>query len=513
MINHWWFTRPKRALDSVPEVLAVFANNALNIEWEGQRQKHLQLEDALENSGLKRVGQRRDHTGGGGRTYLAWLKSLGLVFTQESSKKLYLTLAGEALMSGDSPVAVITNQVLKYQFPSSFSLGQRVNVDTRFKIHPFLFLLALLDDSRIKYLTQEEIAKIVITEAETPKSFEKVVARIIAFRNYGDSLFPEGYFEENFNATFDKLNDVANTIINWLNYTQLIEREKSQREGSKIEILADREADVKAILSQRYPLIDRPGQHEYFQRKYGIDPRHSKDTRNLEGTSSITPRMLIEAKVKTAYIAESLKTPITSITTELIDKITIQTGVDASLVEDILLKYYATGSLSAFMTEYFNMAFKGTECATEFEKATCTLFSEVFKFQTKHVGPIGLTPDVLIVSDADGYQAILDNKAYSKYSINNDHHNRMVHNYINGLANYSQSSAPLAFYSYIAGGFGNRINEQLAHIYDETGVKGSAITVSNMIKLVEQNVSKPVTHQDIRRIFSVGRRIQLSDFQ
>ena len=279
MINHWWFTRPKRALDSVPEVLAVFANNALNIEWEGQRQKHLQLEDALENSGLKRVGQRRDHTGGGGRTYLAWLKSLGLVFTQESSKKLYLTLAGEALMSGDSPVAVITNQVLKYQFPSSFSLGQRVNVDTRFKIHPFLFLLALLDDSRIKYLTQEEIAKIVITEAETPKSFEKVVARIIAFRNYGDSLFPEGYFEENFNATFDKLNDVANTIINWLNYTQLIEREKSQREGSKIEILADREADVKAILSQRYPLIDRPGQHEYFQRKYGIDPRHSKDTR------------------------------------------------------------------------------------------------------------------------------------------------------------------------------------------------------------------------------------------
>ena len=122
MINHWWVTRPKRKLDSVPEVLSAIASQALDAQWLGQRQTHLSVEEALEASGLKRVGQRRDQTGGGARTYIAWLKSLGLVFIQESTKQLRLTLAGEALMNGDSPVSVISNQVLKYQFPSPFSL-------------------------------------------------------------------------------------------------------------------------------------------------------------------------------------------------------------------------------------------------------------------------------------------------------------------------------------------------------------------------------------------------------
>ena len=506
MINHWWVTRPKRILDSIPETLSSIASQVLDAQWLGQRQTHLSVEEALEASGLKRVGPRRDHTGGGARTYMVWLKSLGLIFIQESTKQLRLTLAGEALMNGDSPVSVISNQVLKYQFPSAYSLGRGVNVSPRFKIQPFLFLLALLMDSRLGYLTQEEIAKIVITEAETSRSFEHVVSRILAFRNFGDKLFPPNYFEDNFDSSFAKLNDTANTFVNWLNYTQLI-----SREGSKIEILSHRTEEVAAILSQKHPLIDRPNQQEYFQRKYGVDPKHTKDTRNLEGTASVTPRMLGAAKVKTAYIAESLKAPITAITSELVEKISAQTGIDPVFVEEVLMKNYSSGSVSAFMTAYFNMAFKGTEQATDFEKATCTLFSDVFKFTAKHVGPIGLTPDVLILSDEDGYQAIIDNKAYSKYSINNDHHNRMVHNYINGLANYSSYRAPLAFFSYIAGGFTNKIDEQLGRIYTETGVKGSAMPVSNMIKLVEQASARTVSHEEIRNIFSLGRRVQLSD--
>ena len=105
------------------------------------------------------------------------------------------------------------------------------------------------------------------------------------------------------------------------------------------------------------------------------------------------------------------------------------------------------------MTQYYEMAFKGREEATEFEKATAELFHDVFKFKTKHVGPIGLTPDVLIESEDVGFVGIIDNKAYSKYSISNDHHNRMVHNYINGLGNYYKGKKNLAFFSYIAGGF------------------------------------------------------------
>ena len=140
------------------------------------------------------------------------------------------------------------------------------------------------------------------------------------------------------------------------------------------------------------------------------------------------------------------------------------------------------------------------------------LFENVFGFTAEHVGPIGLTPDVLLLSDAEGYQAIIDNKAYSKYSISNDHHNRMVHNYIGGLSNYSAYDKPLAFYSYIAGGFGNQIGNQLLKIKAETGVDGSAVPVSSMIKLAENFSTLHLGHSGIRKLFSVNRKVEMHDF-
>ena len=92
MINNWWVTRPKRKLNSIPETLATVAEIALNQEWQGQRVTHLNFEAALEKAEIKRVGERRDQRGGGARTYIAWLKSLGLVFDQEATGKLKLTL-------------------------------------------------------------------------------------------------------------------------------------------------------------------------------------------------------------------------------------------------------------------------------------------------------------------------------------------------------------------------------------------------------------------------------------
>jgi hypothetical protein len=516
MLNYWWVTRPKRKLNSIPEVLATLAEATLDQEWQGQRGSHLSFEVLLESAGLKRIGERRDQTGGGARTYKAWVMSLGLIFTQESTGKLKLTLAGEAIMNGDNPVDVLTNQVLKYQFPSSFSTGRNIDVSSRFKIHPFIFLLRLMSDSRIGYLTTEEIAKIVVVEAEneTYKCFEYIVSRIIQFRNVGDAClepdFAEKYAsskgEGSSQGPFSHLLDLANTLINWLEYTQLVKRDEGQ-----VSILDAKTDEVKQIINNPPAFVDRPTSHEYFQRKYGIDPKHRKDTRDLTGATTITAQIIAEQKIKNAFISESLKQPISAITAKIIDRIVEITGINERLVESTLLKFYPTGSIGAFMTEYFEMAFKGTEEATAFEKATVEIFETVFGFEAKHVGPIGLTPDVLVISDSLGYTGIIDNKAYRKYTISNDHHNRMVHNYIGGLSNYYQGNHPLAFFSYIAGGFGTNIGKQLTSITNETGVPGSAMNVSNMIELVK--VYKPTlfSHGRIRDIFSVGRQIQLSD--
>ena len=517
MINYWWITRPKRRLNSVPEVLASVAKESLNAQWAGQRNTHLSVEEALEEAGLKRKGERRDQTGGGARTYIAWIKSLGLVFEQEKSKQLKLTLAGEAILSGESPVKILTSQILKYQFPSSFSLSRGVQVSPRFKIHPFVFLFRLLNDIRINNLSADEIAKIVITEAEneSDKCFEYIVNRILEYREKGDKCLADDFTEKyasskgmiNSEHPYSHLEDIANTIINWMEYTQL-----AIRVDKRLQIIPEKEDEVKEVLCKTYRFIDHPENHENFQRRYGLDLRHSKDTRNLLKSNSITNAMLVESQIKHAFIAESLRKPICRISADIIEAVSERTGYSATVVEEKLLKLYPNGAIGSFMTEYFNMAFKGTEKASDFEKATVELFRDVFGYRTKHVGPIGLTPDVLLLSDCDGYQAILDNKAYSNYSISNDHHNRMVHNYIENLNRYSKADLPLAFFSYIAGGFGNNINSQIRSIIQETGVLGSAISVSNVITLVERHQSNQYSHKQLKDIFSLERQILMSDF-
>lgn len=522
MLNYWWVTRPKRKLDSIPEVLATFADISLNQEWSGQRGTQMAYEDALEKAGLKRVGQRRDQSGSGGRTYGAWLVSLGLIFNQASTGNIRLTLAGEAIMNGDSPVDVLKNQVLKYQFPSAFSISRNVQVNERFKIRPFRFILKLLMDERIGcYLTQDEIAKVVIVDAEneTKAVYDKVVEKIIQFREDGDRCLSPDFFEMykpgrgdvNPDHPFSHLQDIANTIINWVEYTQLAKRDDDKH----LVILDEKKSEVESLLFSVPVFIDRPEDHEFFQRKYGLDPKHRKDTRNLESTKTVTARIIAEQKIKMSFIRISLLKPITGISPSLISEITEETGITPELVEEILLKTYPHGAIGAFMSSYFEMAFKGREECTEFEYATTELFRDVFGYEAKHLGQTGSksAPDILLLSDGEGYQAIIDNKAYSKYSITGDHHNRMVHNYIEKISTYSESAFPIGFFSYIAGGFGKTIDKQIQDEVKESGVHGSGITVSNFIKMVEnqQSGAREYSHSELREIFSLDRQVMLED--
>lgn len=518
MINYWWVTRPKRKLNSVPEVLASISTIALQNEWNGQKDTQLSVEEALEDAGLKRVGERRDQGGSGARTYIAWLKSLGLLFTAQNSKKLELTLAGEAVLQNDFPFETIKNQVLKYQFPSNFSLSRNIDVSPRFKVHPFIFLLNLLSNKSIEYLTVEEIALIVILhgENESKACYEKVINRILDYRAHGElyimsedwTQYPPSKGNGRADDPTGHLLDIGNTIINWLEYTQLAKRD----EDKKVRILEDKKDEVNAILSKPLNFIDRPDNEEVFQRKYGLDIKHSKDTRNLANTKTITSKIIDEQKIKSEFISLSLNSPISCISQEIVESINQKTGIDKTKIEDFLMKTYPHGAIGSFMSEYFEMAFKGREDATEFEKNTVLLFQDIFHYKAKHVGPIGLTPDVLLISDSDGYQAIIDNKAYSKYTISNDHRNRMIHNYIFGISNYSESKTPLAFFTYIAGGFGSTINSQLKSISDESSVNGSAITVARFIDLIKLHLENEYSHTELRKLFSLNREIRNGDF-
>ena len=519
MINVWWVTRPKRKLDSVPEVLAAFAGISLEQVWNGQRTTQMSFEDALEQAGLKRVGERRDQSGSGGRTYAAWLKSLGLIFRQTSTGNIRLTLAGEAIMDGDSPVEVLKNQVLKYQFPSTFSISRGVNMSPRFHIHPFRFLLSLLMDDRIGYLTQEEIAKVVITEAETARDLDKIVNHVLDFRERGNAALDADFFEKygpsrgtvNLDHPFSHLTDIANTLVNWMEYTQL-----ARRDGDGcLRVLDEKREEVERILETKVSFIPHPEDEERFQRAYGLDPKHKKDLRNLNNTATVTPMVIARQKIKSSYIRFSMTHLVTGIEPILVKVIAGETGLEESLVEEELTKLYPHGSVDSFLNSYFNMAFQGTEEAVQFEKTTTLIFQNVFGYKSIHLGQTGSksAPDILLVSDSVGYQAIIDNKAYSKYSITGDHHNRMVHNYIERLVSYSNYLLPIGFFSYIAGGFISSFDKQLRSEVDDSSVHGSGITVSTFIKMIEKQTSKErlYTHEDLRKLFGMDRQVLLSD--
>ena len=51
MINYWWVTRPKRKLNSIPEILAVFSTVSLNVQWQGNIDLHRDFEEGLEQAG------------------------------------------------------------------------------------------------------------------------------------------------------------------------------------------------------------------------------------------------------------------------------------------------------------------------------------------------------------------------------------------------------------------------------------------------------------------------------
>ena len=62
----------------------------------------------------------------------------------------------------------------------------------------------------------------------------------------------------------------------------------------------------------------------------------------------------------------------------VVDYIMQRTGIDGKTVESILIETQPHGSVGAFMTKCFEMAFKGRDEVTGFEKATVELFQDVF---------------------------------------------------------------------------------------------------------------------------------------
>ena len=186
-------------------------------------------------------------------------------------------------------------------------------------------------------------------------------------------------------------------------------------------------------------------------------------------------------------------------------------GVSLKDTERILSAKYPKGLVDSFLSEYVQMAFDSRDRATKFEKATTSIFADIFGLYAEHIGQKGIVPDVVIASREEGWSGILDSKAYAKgYSIGHDHRNRMVE-YIERYPEYGPDFAALAFFSYVVSDYKNSVTPQIRLISEKSGVPGSVITARDIVRMVERHKKNPYTHAEIREIFSLNRAITFED--
>lgn len=516
-LPYWFFTRPQRKLYRVPQSVAALREVAYGRPWSGSRELHIAFEEVLERESIKRQGDRRDAGGSGGRTHASLLRSLGLAFEREADERMYLTLAGEALADGEPPAPILGNQVLKYQFPSPYSVGRNVDVDRRFQLRPMVLLLRLLLDDRVGYLAQEEIALRVITlgDRHTVAGRDKVVEAILQYREDGDSSL-----EPDFSTRFcsnrgrpdrlrEALADIANTAMNWMQHTNLVERQDDQ-----IWITPGRETLAQELIEQHggAALIPDPQNEEKFQRRYGLPPGRSKDTRNLSGSRALSREEAIDLRVQTVVLGIARTEMIVAVPpAELLERVSASTGFSPASVSAALGRVMPDRSrtLDQFLLGYAEMARSSRERARDFELATTDVFKRVFELDARHVGGAGREPDV-VVDNNNFWRIIVDTKAHGNGYTLPASDERAMKEYV---AAYAQKSPKLRAWVFISSSFGASINPRLRKIVDETGVPGSAVGITAWIALIQHAQDGRVDAEMLLALLSVGREVTLEDVQ
>jgi len=505
--QHWFISRQKRQLTQILPALICFNDICEGEVWSGNTELQLRFEDELANRAITEHGTlraRKTKSGGGGiRTLYTQMKDLGLVFSEDSNKKVHLTLVAEELVKANITfVDAMRIQLRRLQYPSATRWRGSGAIDPKFKVHPFVFMFRLLREPRLEgYITMDEMKLIIIHEAITDdnKCFNKVVESILEYRTSG--LNSNGIQDTN-TGTY---REIANTFFNYIELTQYVDRGYA-----RILVRAGKEEDIDAFIANSSKFIAHPEVQENYQRAYGVGTS-TKDLRPFT-KKGLNRRELEEKRIKSEYALLRLEMPIVSIDKEIVDKIAKRTGINDSTIESFLTKNFPNGSVDDFFLTYKDYAYGGNKYATEFELATVEIFRKIFGMTAKHVGPIGNTPDVFVESDIEQHCGIIDNKAYvNGYSIIGDHRRRMVDEYIPNVKTYADAKYPLAFFTYISTDFGKNINEQLKSITDETHVNGSAMPVDLMIDFAQDYVTKGYTHKNVFDVFSLNRKISIAD--
>jgi hypothetical protein len=504
----------------IAQIVYLFDKTIKRNDWNQDSQNIFRR--ALEETELIRPGVPYDPHSGGPRTYEAQMKCLGLIF-QRADNSIWLTKAGYDLARESAPLPILQSLLLHQQYPSVYSRLSKVKIHPQVKIKPFLFVLEILHDPEIKYLTREELC-IPVIYGHNRECLKICIEKILKIRN-GVSLRDviddkehDLYSSRSRKSTFDKrlidVRAIANTCKNYLQACCLVGIDNTQV-GEQIYFNTEMEEIYQQALAKadEYIALDN---EEAFQRRYGAwDGR--KDTRSLVLHETIDAPVE-EAIILSHFMKHCGERIVSDIPESFYEEMNRGYGFERSIVKESL-EGFLPKTLDYFEATFIGLSVGGIARAVQFEKATCEIFRNRLHFAATHTGSLkrpngekGGYADVFAVALDEKHCGIIDTKAISNYSLPSDDFYKMTGNYI---PNYKELAPErlyeLEFVTYVAPSFSNRINTALKKVAKKTGKPCSAISAKEIISVAKKKIEK--TDQcKLREVFAKGEKISSFDF-
>ncbi len=380
-----------------------------------------------------------------------------------------------------------------------------------------MLLLRLLRHDSVGFLTEEEIALRVITLGERHSHSEatRVAKKVLEFRNDGFSSLEQDFRSRFLSRRGDParlemaLGDIANTAINWLQQTGVIERE-----GGQVWITPGLEARADSLIDEygEKDLIPDPHRQENFQRRYGLPPGKRKDTRDLSRRSASSSTSLEALRVQTTLLSISRVELISKMPrAELVTRIVNTTGFGVARVQSILDEIMPNSgrTLDQFLLGYASMARGGREGARDFEQATADVFEKIFGLEATHIGQTGRAPDVL-VSSAGEWRLIVDTKAYEKGYSFPASDDRAMTEYV---SRFRAEGEGLAGWTVLSSSFGPGVAKKVRDIHAGTGVPGSVVGISAWLAVIQRFERGDLESGDLLRLLTLNREVTVEDVE
>ena len=510
----WQMRRATRQITSVIDATPILKEICENKKNTRNLQKT--FGQKLAQIGIKTSGLTEEKSGAN-RTWMTLPKIFGLCY-EDKNKIIKFSQAGNVVAKGKKFANdMMVKQLLTFQYPNSTQEHHSQQMDEKFCIFPYRFLVKLL--LKLEYLTVQEIEYFALP-VSSEKEIPNIIKQIKSFRNGKIKLdyisHRKKYKKDHIDKHYKKyVNDLANTFKNHMEFLPGI---ISEKEGSIHKLLIEQN-DVQ-IWIQRIKEYDQvwtfnktfPGQ----DRKLFVD-RYGRNFGRIKASTK-TSEPITKEQTQNRKIQEAITEIIENSVTEINEKQMIQkiyqicSFISKKEITKKLSEHpeWINKKFNAFEEKYLSIAQDGKQ-HEEFEVMTNQILKNFgfnvqakvkVKFSDEQEGEI----DTLLTFNSES--GVIDEKAGKNFSCGNERVGPME-NYIREARKISDTK--IKFFGYVygkkfstPGGF-NRIREEMK-------IDGFRISASNLLLCLDAFNNKKITPKQIWKLFQKNGEITSLDY-